>query len=339
MQASRSARCDMLCRRSNSSGAPSSSWSTTRSVLLPRGMLLMVLGQKIPEEELETVSGRMKTFHLTWRGAITGRIVQFPIEQLNPLTVQVIVCVETPLTRFVCKVGRLALAGLYYLPDAKIEDRTVCFKCGRAMFAWQQNDDPLYEHVKFNPSCEYVQDDDGNDGDGDGDGDDGNGDEKDSSEKDGSDDDDDDDDDDDEKGDADCDLDYEFETKTIKDPCMIVHITAISVGDDNFKFDKTDMTTPIGEEGNTESFVESEAVEEKIDWNSITEDLPRDAVIDGDNDHYDGEGDGGDGDDDENDEIGIGGGRRLIAGHVDMSVCRSSHCCSPRYRHQRRDFT
>ncbi|EKX31695.1 hypothetical protein GUITHDRAFT_149141, partial [Guillardia theta CCMP2712] len=164
----------------------------SRMKQLLRSTEQLVVEHKIPEDMLETVSGRVKTFHLTWKGAITGRLVQFPIERLKPLTIE-----------------RLAWAGLYYLPDAKIEDRTVCFKCGRAMFSWQSNDDPLYEHVKFNPNCEYVQ----------------------------------------------------------------------SIGDDNFKLDHTDASALRAEDETSERVDETETAEEKIDWNSITEDLPRDAVI------------------------------------------------------------
>jgi len=47
---------------------------------------------------------------------VTGREVRFREQRLLPLTVE-----------------RLAKAGLYYLPDAKIEDRTVCYACGKAL--------------------------------------------------------------------------------------------------------------------------------------------------------------------------------------------------------------
>ena len=57
-----------------------------------------------------------------WRGAITQRAVRFEEQRLLPLTTK-----------------RLAWAGLYYLPDAKIQDRTVCYKCGKALHTWAPN--------------------------------------------------------------------------------------------------------------------------------------------------------------------------------------------------------
>ncbi len=54
-------------------------------------------------------------------------------------------------------VERLAKAGLYYLPDAKIEDRTVCYACGKALHTWAPTDDPLYEHCQINPDCSHIQ--------------------------------------------------------------------------------------------------------------------------------------------------------------------------------------
>ena len=55
------------------------------------------------------------------------------------------------------KVISLAKAGLYYLPDAKIEDRTVCYACGKALHTWAPTDDPLYEHCQVNPDCSHIQ--------------------------------------------------------------------------------------------------------------------------------------------------------------------------------------
>ena len=101
--------------------------------------LVLVDAQSKPES-LDSFEGRLATFSLTWRGAITGRTVRFEEERLLPLTVD-----------------RLAWAGLYYLPDSRIDDRTVCYACGKALHTWAQTDDPLYEHCRLNPSCPHVQ--------------------------------------------------------------------------------------------------------------------------------------------------------------------------------------
>jgi hypothetical protein len=71
---------------------------------------------------------------------VTGREVRFREQRLLPLTVE-----------------RLAKAGLYYLPDANIEDRTVCYTCGKALHTWAPTDDPLYEHCQINPDCPHIQ--------------------------------------------------------------------------------------------------------------------------------------------------------------------------------------
>jgi len=100
----------------------------------------LVLDTKNKPTSLDTYAGRLATFSLVWRGAVTGREVGFERQRLLPLTDE-----------------RLAWAGLYYLPDAKIEDRTVCYACGKALHSWAPTDDPLYEHCNLNPQCPHVQ--------------------------------------------------------------------------------------------------------------------------------------------------------------------------------------
>ena len=48
----------------------------------------------------------------------------------------------------------LARAGFYYLGSG---DRVKCFSCGGALKGWQQGDTAWGEHLKFFPSCDFVQ--------------------------------------------------------------------------------------------------------------------------------------------------------------------------------------
>jgi len=100
----------------------------------------LLLEEGVGPSALNTYEGRLETFSLVWKGAITGRSVCFAQQSLLPLTIE-----------------RLSWAGLYYHPDCKIEDRTVCYTCGKALHSWAPCDDPLYEHCKVNADCPHVQ--------------------------------------------------------------------------------------------------------------------------------------------------------------------------------------
>jgi len=49
---------------------------------------------------------------------------------------------------------QLAKAGFFYVGA---RDHTQCFFCGIKLRHWQNKDDPLQEHHKFSPGCEYLQ--------------------------------------------------------------------------------------------------------------------------------------------------------------------------------------
>lgn len=48
---------------------------------------------------------------------------------------------------------RLSKAGFYYLQD---DDRVKCFKCQGICAKWEPGDDPIVEHKRFFPNCEYM---------------------------------------------------------------------------------------------------------------------------------------------------------------------------------------
>lgn len=47
----------------------------------------------------------------------------------------------------------LAIAGFYF---TGVQDVCVCFYCGIEIFEWSPKDEPLSEHLKFSPSCNFA---------------------------------------------------------------------------------------------------------------------------------------------------------------------------------------
>ena len=52
------------------------------------------------------------------------------------------------------KPEKLSEAGLFYLGRS---DHVKCYHCGGALRDWEENDDPVEEHAKYFPDCEFVQ--------------------------------------------------------------------------------------------------------------------------------------------------------------------------------------
>lgn len=50
----------------------------------------------------------------------------------------------------------LAKAGFYYKPSGESNDNTVCYLCERQLDGWEQDDDPLDEHLKHSPECGWA---------------------------------------------------------------------------------------------------------------------------------------------------------------------------------------
>jgi Inhibitor of Apoptosis domain len=50
----------------------------------------------------------------------------------------------------------LALAGFYYLPYQAADDNVCCYLCGKNMGGWEEEDDPLKEHLRGNKSCAWA---------------------------------------------------------------------------------------------------------------------------------------------------------------------------------------
>lgn len=47
----------------------------------------------------------------------------------------------------------MAAAGFYYTGNG---DKVSCFSCGVGVHQWEEDDDPWVEHAKWNPYCEFV---------------------------------------------------------------------------------------------------------------------------------------------------------------------------------------
>lgn len=50
----------------------------------------------------------------------------------------------------------LAKAGFYYKPSAHSNDNTVCFLCSRNLDGWEEEDDPIQEHLKHAQDCGWA---------------------------------------------------------------------------------------------------------------------------------------------------------------------------------------
>jgi hypothetical protein len=50
----------------------------------------------------------------------------------------------------------LAQAGFYYKPYESNPDNTTCFHCHRALDGWEEEDNPITEHLKHAPDCGWA---------------------------------------------------------------------------------------------------------------------------------------------------------------------------------------
>ncbi|KAJ9150729.1 Protein bir1 [Pleurostoma richardsiae] len=52
--------------------------------------------------------------------------------------------------------AELAKAGFYYYPTPSNPDNVACFLCQKSMDGWEEDDDPLAEHLKHSPECGWA---------------------------------------------------------------------------------------------------------------------------------------------------------------------------------------
>ncbi|OAX81652.1 hypothetical protein ACJ72_04007 [Emergomyces africanus] len=93
---------------------------------------------------METIAARLATFYASHELAPKGRIsnlkvttpVSWPHERPSP--------------------EELAHAGFYYRPTPLSPDNAACFLCERALDGWEEDDDPVTEHLKHSSECGWA---------------------------------------------------------------------------------------------------------------------------------------------------------------------------------------
>ena len=50
----------------------------------------------------------------------------------------------------------LAVAGFYYKPSAEAPDNAVCYMCERQLDGWEEDDEPIVEHLKHSDNCGWA---------------------------------------------------------------------------------------------------------------------------------------------------------------------------------------
>jgi hypothetical protein len=63
----------------------------------------------------------------------------------------IFVCLRRSLTRV-----QLAKAGFFYYPTQGNPDNVACFLCHKALDGWEEDDDPLAEHLKHSSECGWA---------------------------------------------------------------------------------------------------------------------------------------------------------------------------------------
>ncbi|GAD98102.1 hypothetical protein PVAR5_6791 [Paecilomyces variotii No. 5] len=91
-------------------------------------------------EGMETFAGRLASFDITLKRRTSGtkgsKQISWPHSSPSP--------------------AELAHAGFYYKPYESNPDNTSCFLCHRGLDGWEEEDNPLEEHLKHSPDCGWA---------------------------------------------------------------------------------------------------------------------------------------------------------------------------------------
>ncbi|KAJ9209285.1 hypothetical protein DTO166G4_9126 [Paecilomyces variotii] len=91
-------------------------------------------------EGMETFAARLASFDITLKrrtsGAKGSKYITWPHSSPSP--------------------AELAHAGFYYKPYESNPDNTACFLCHRGLDGWEEDDNPLAEHLKHSPDCGWA---------------------------------------------------------------------------------------------------------------------------------------------------------------------------------------
>ncbi|KAJ5767318.1 uncharacterized protein N7511_004934 [Penicillium nucicola] len=93
--------------------------------------------------EMDTFAARLASFDLVLKpekrrssGAKTPKAITWPHQRPSP--------------------AELAHAGFFYKPYETNPDNTTCFECHRALDGWEEEDNPITEHLKHAPDCGWA---------------------------------------------------------------------------------------------------------------------------------------------------------------------------------------
>ncbi|KAI2744025.1 hypothetical protein DTO013E5_3291 [Penicillium roqueforti] len=93
--------------------------------------------------EMDTFAARLASFDLVLKpekrrssGTKTPKAITWPHQRPSP--------------------AELAHAGFYYKPYETNPDNTTCFQCHRALDGWEEDDNPITEHLKHAPDCGWA---------------------------------------------------------------------------------------------------------------------------------------------------------------------------------------
>ncbi|KAK2801567.1 hypothetical protein FQN51_005274 [Onygenales sp. PD_10] len=93
---------------------------------------------------METVAARLATFYITHEATAKGR------GSSAKTTTQCAWPHERPSPE------ELAHAGFYYKPTSLSPDNAACYLCERALDGWEEEDDPVTEHLKHSGECGWA---------------------------------------------------------------------------------------------------------------------------------------------------------------------------------------
>ncbi|KAG0158633.1 hypothetical protein PDIDSM_6148 [Penicillium digitatum] len=93
--------------------------------------------------EMDTFAARLASFDIVLKpekrrssGTKTPKAITWPPQRPSP--------------------AELAHAGFYYKPYETNPDNTTCFECHRALDGWEEDDNPITEHLKHAPDCGWA---------------------------------------------------------------------------------------------------------------------------------------------------------------------------------------
>ncbi|KAJ5834126.1 hypothetical protein N7447_000152 [Penicillium robsamsonii] len=93
--------------------------------------------------EMDTFAARLASFDIVLKpekrrssGTKTPKAITWPHQRPSP--------------------AELAHAGFYYKPYETNPDNTTCFECHRALDGWEEDDNPITEHLKHAPDCGWA---------------------------------------------------------------------------------------------------------------------------------------------------------------------------------------